>query len=67
MPEERVLRGRAPSLNERKRGKPGVLRRSSLGGRVLRDPDGGQVGAAAPRAGAVCEPKPAGLMTAGDL
>ena len=67
MPEERVLLGRAPSLNERKRGKPGVLRRRSLGGRVLLDPDGGQKGAAAPRAGAVCEPKPAGLMAAGDL
>ena len=53
MPEERVLLGRAPSLNERKRGKPGVLRRSNLGGRELLDPGGGQLGAAAPRAGAV--------------
>ena len=67
MPEERVLLGRAPSLNERKRGRPGDLRRSNLGGRVLLDPDRGQEGAAAPRAGAVCEPKPAGLMAAGDL
>ena len=67
IPEERVLRGRAPSLNERMRGMPGVLRRSSLGGRELPELVGGHEGAAAPRAGAVCGPKPAGLITAGVL